>query len=297
MIEKYEELIKRSRNFYDKWVGKVCEDNLGDFIGELVKLDSFRFGTSYEWYEPCTSKDAHEFIFENPNPDKGLLLFFICCWLDMQSRYKIVWSNYLRKAVDWIEDPERFERPRGEFRHTATNIDKTLSVAKKNNYISKWFINTILKIVKENGNEKGNLYRFIGHVMIDLLEPSKSLDNKIYWLTKGYSELIGEWKRVWMFLMFLRRDKTIIKNLLTKAVSNKKDGTTALEYWYDSEYFSENESEIPVDVRVKEAWPRLWGFREQNEKTVGNSIHKIANDYKIPPSTFDIIFFGIESNT
>jgi len=293
MIEKYKELIGKSKSFYEKWVGKVCEDNLNDFVKESVKLDRFRFDTSYEWYEPCTSKDTHEFIFENSNLDKGLLLFFICCWLDMQSRYKIVWSNYLRKAVDWIEDPERFERPRGNYPHTYPQIDKTLSVAKKNKYISNWFINTILKIVKENGKEKGNLYRFVGHAMTDLLEPGKSKENKIYWLSEGYPELIGEWKRVWMFIMFLRRDRNMIKNLLTKAVNKKKDGIKALDYWYDSKYFSEKESEIPVDVRVKDAWPKLWGFEEQNEKTVGYNIHKIANDYKIPPSTFDVIFFGV----
>lgn len=293
MIENYKELISKSKSFYEKWIGKVCEDNLSDFVKESVKLDRFRFNTSYEWYEPYTSKDTQGFIFKNPNPDKGLLLFFICCWLDMQSRYKIVWSNYLRKAVDWIEDPEKFERPRGKFRHTAPNIDKTLSVAKENRYISSWFIRTILKIVKENGKTKGNLYRFVGYVMNDLLKPSKDLANNINRLAMGYPELIGEWKRVWMFLMFLRRDKTIIKNLLTKAVGNKKGGTTALDYWYNSEYFSEKESEIPVDVRVKEAWPKLWGFEEQNEKTVGKNIHRIANIYKIPSSTFDVIFFGV----
>ena len=119
----------------------------------------------------------------------------------------------------------------------------------------------------------------------------KDLASNINRLAMGYPELIGEWKRVWMFLMFLRRDKTIIKNLLTKAVGNKKGGISALDYWYDSEYFNENESELLVDVRVKDAWPQLWGFGKQSEKTVGFNANKIADKYHVPPSAFDIIFF------
>ncbi len=61
MIENYKELVRKSNNFYEKWVGKVCEDNLRNFVKESIKLDKFRFNTSYEWYEPYTSKDTQGF--------------------------------------------------------------------------------------------------------------------------------------------------------------------------------------------------------------------------------------------
>lgn len=293
MINQYEELIIKAGNFYKKWVGKVRENDLENFIEEVYKIDNFRFTNSFEWFEPITNKYTQKLIFNNPDPDKGLLLFFVCCWLDMQMKYKIVWSNFLIKAADWIEDSEKFERPRGNFLHTASNIDKTLIVAKENESISNWFIKTVLKIIKENDKAKGNLYRFVGHVMTDLLEPSKNLNNKISRLIYGYPDLIGEYKRVWMLLMFLRRDKKIIKDLLTKALIDKKNGAIALEYWYNSNFFRENESELPVDLRIKDAWPKLWGFSEQNEKTIGYNAHQIAEKYKIPSSIFDVIFFGV----
>lgn len=293
MIEKYYELEKKSRDFVIKWDGKVCEDNLNDFINESVKLDKFRFETSYEWYEPKTYEYVRKYIIENPNPDKGLLLFFLCCWLDMQMNYKIVWSTFLEEAAGWIEDPVESKRPRGSFIHTAPNIEKTLSVVVRDKSISDWFIKTVNRIIKENGKRKGNLYGFVGHIMTELLTPSESLKTKIYWLTSGSVALIGNWKRVWMLLMFLRRDKNIVKKLLTRALEDKKHGKKAIDYWYDQYYFNENESELPVDKRIKDWWPRLWGKGELSEKSVGYKAHEIAKRYKIPPSTFDAIFFGV----
>jgi len=36
-----------------------------------VRLDKYRFETSYEWYEPKTYEYTKKLIFENENPDKG----------------------------------------------------------------------------------------------------------------------------------------------------------------------------------------------------------------------------------
>ena len=197
MIEKYNELNKRSRDFIRNWDGMVSEDNLDDFIKEAVKLDKFRFETSYEWYEPVTYKHTKKYIFENPNPDKGLLLFFLCCWLDLQMDYRIIWSRLLEEASYWIDDPERYEIPRGSYPATAPNLVKTLNVANSFGNISSWFIETILNIAKENYKNKGNLYRFVGHIMSNLLEPSKYLSSTISYLKQGNVDLLGNWKRLW----------------------------------------------------------------------------------------------------
>lgn len=293
MIEKYHELLEKSRDFSIKWDGKINDDNLDNFIREAAKLDKFRFETSYEWYEPKTYENTKRFIFENPNPDKGLLLFFLCCWLDLQMDYRIIWSRHLEKASYWIDDPKRFEIPRGSYPATMPNLIKTLNVANSFGSISNWFIETILNIVKDNSKNKGNLYRLAGHIMSDLLEPSKYLSSTISYLKQGNADLLGNWKRLWMLIMFLRRDNNIIKNLLGKAFENKKNGMKALNYWYDKDYFNKNESELPVDIRIKERLPRLWGLGELSEKDVSYKAHEIAKNYKIPPSTFDAIFFGV----
>lgn len=54
----------------------------------------------------------------------------------------------------------------------------------------------------------------MGCIMSDLLKPSKYLTGKIqYGLEAGKPELIIEWKRAWMLLMFLRRDMNLVKDL------------------------------------------------------------------------------------
>jgi hypothetical protein len=265
---KYDELVKKSSNFLLKWNGKIDSGSLDDFIKEVQELDKFRFNTSYEWQEPVTYDYTKKYIFENPDPDKGLLLFFLCCWLDLQMDYRTVWSKYLEQAKNWVDDPENTAIPRGSYPTTERNLVKTLNVANKSGNISNWLKNKLLEIVKENHNGDGNLYRLAGNIMSDLLEPSKELRSTIDSLKYGYVELLGNWKRLWMLVMFLRRDKNIIKNLLIRAFKNKKDGLEALNYWYKKDYFNENESELPVDIRIRERWPKLWNQRGMTEKDV-----------------------------
>ena len=73
---KYNELVKNSSDFFIKWNGKIGAENRDDFIREAQELDKFRFDTSYEWLEPVTYGYTKKYIFENPDPDKSLLLFF-----------------------------------------------------------------------------------------------------------------------------------------------------------------------------------------------------------------------------
>ncbi|MBM3702327.1 MAG: hypothetical protein FJW63_04940 [Actinobacteria bacterium] len=72
-------------------------------------------------------------------------------------------------------------------------------------------------------------------------------------------------------------------------VSNGKE---AVKYWYDNNYFSENESELPVDVRVQAAWSRMFNEPDIDTKDIGYNAHNLALKYNIPPSAFDAVFFG-----
>lgn len=128
--------------------------------------------------------------------------------------------------------------------------------------------------------------------MDELLQPSCTLRNEIYSLKTGSCGLLGNWKRVWMFLMFIRRDQNIIKNLFSRALESVCNGKEALKYWYDNEYFPENECELPVDVRVQQAWVRMFNKPGASTKDVAYSAHNLACRYDISPSAFDAIFFG-----
>jgi len=293
---KYDELVKKSSDFLKKWQGKISRESISEFINEVKGLDKFRFDTSYEWYEPVTYSYTKKYIFENPDPDKGLLLFFLCCWLDLQMDYRIVWSKYLEKTANWIEDPKNIKIPRGRYPATEKNLIKTLNVSNESGNISNWLKNKFLEIVKENPNGNGNIYRLAGHIMSDLLEPSQELNSTIGRLKYGYTDLLGNWKRLWMLVMFLRKDRNIIKKLLIKAFKNKENGLEALSSWYKKDCFDDNESELPVDIRIREKWPKLWNIASMTEKEVAITAHRIAGTYKIPSSTFDVIFFGGSNN-
>ncbi|GAH60391.1 unnamed protein product, partial [marine sediment metagenome] len=193
--EKYDEFILVSKRFVNKWIDSVNDDSMENFINDVKEADSYRFTNSYEWYEPETYPYTKKYIFENSNPIKGLLLFTLCCWMDMQMNYKIVWSRLLEEADQWVDNPQAYPIPRGNFPATAPNICKTLEVSQEKN-IAKWFSEKILHIVRENGACNGNLYRFLGYVMEELLEPSYTLRGQIYNLKHGNCGLLGNWKRV-----------------------------------------------------------------------------------------------------
>ena len=210
----------------------------------------------------------------------------------MQMSYKIVWSKLLEQATDWVDNPDTSQTPRGSYPATAPNILKTLKVSQNYGNLSNWFSEKMLYIVRENGQSKGNLYRFLGIVMDELLEPSNSLRGTITRLKHGYYGLLGNWKGAWMFLMFIRRDKSIIKNLINSVLGSAEKGKEALKYRYDESYFSENESELPVDIRVQAAWMKIFSEQNLDTATIAQKAHHLALKYNIAPSAFDAVFFG-----
>lgn len=288
----YFKWIKKSHSLVNKWVGKVDLNSEINFIKDVIDADNFRFEKSYEWYETETFPYTEKYIFNNSDPKKGLLLFTLCCWMDMQMNYKIVWSKLLEQASNWVDDPINCKTPRGNFSATTSNILKTLEATKKAGDVAQWFSETIMHIVKKNGKSKGNLYRFFGSIMNELLVPSKSLTGAIYRLKSGNLDIVGNWKRAWMFLMFIRRDKNIIKNIFTKSLELTIKGKEAINYWYDNNYFSEMESELPVDARVQNAWIKIFNKSSLSTVDIGYSAHLLAEKYNIPPSSFDAIFFS-----
>ena len=290
--EKYFEFISTSRKFVNKWISSVNSISMDNFVSDVKEADSCRFLNSYEWYEPETYPYTKNLIFENKNPLKVLLLFSLCCWMDMQMNYKIVWSRLLEQADRWVDNPQDCPIPRGSFPATTPNICKTLEVSVSNKNIARWFSEKILYVVKENGKSNGNLYRFLGFVMEELLEPSRTLRGTIYNLRHGNYGLLGNWKRAWMFIMFTRRDQNIIKNLFSSALESVDNGKEALKYWYDNNYFSEKESELPVDVRVQSAWSKMLNESNLDTKEIGIRAHNLALKYNIAPSAFDAVFFG-----
>lgn len=271
--------------------------NLNHFITNAISLDYDRFSTGVEWSEPNIYNSVSTYIFRNSNPDQGLLLFTLCCWLDIQARYTRVWDKDLAAAYNWLMN--RNNIPRGNYRNTSPHLMLTMNtINATGGSISQWFIQTVENIVRNNGPKKGNIYRFAGEVCNSLYALGKQgiiNDLRIGNLTQSHFSG-GHYKRVWMFIMFLRRDNSVIKCLLTRAL-NRVDSQRApqiINWWYDPQYFDPNECELPVDRRVLYKWNQLsnvLGVHCTQPYQVAIQARQIAINNNISPSVFDAILF------
>ena len=189
-------IFERFKNTVLNAAENVTEETL--FVNEAIRIDKLRFGRGDEWGEPRICQDVNRLIFKNPDPNEGLLLFTLSCWLDMTAPYTTVWTTYLQQAKRWIDDKGHV--PRGEYRHTNPHLLLTLKTLKEYGSLGQWFIHKIESIVKNNGQESGNVYRLAGEMCMDLYsKPKTATSLKNGCLPNNFSG--GDHKRFWMFLM------------------------------------------------------------------------------------------------
>ncbi|MHA1596007.1 MAG: hypothetical protein ACTSXX_14955, partial [Candidatus Baldrarchaeia archaeon] len=257
---------------------------------ELIERDKYRFETGYEWKN---FKGAMNVIFNDGNSfglnaDKRLLIFWICCILDRQVPVEKVWNDGVYMTVKFIN--RGFKPPYPKLRcNEDIYIEKTVNTLSKSEYggsLARWFINTI-RSLKPYG--KGTLYRFCYRVFSELLDPSNYYDS--YKLKNGEVGLLGRWKRLWMFVMFLKRDNSYIRRLLEAAVRPLPHGDEVLRIWYDENCFSSLECELPVDRRIKEAFEMKFNFRA-NERKIAELAHIFGEKAGVSPSVLDVMFLS-----
>jgi len=273
-------------------------------LQNATKADEMRFNTGSEWGELTIYRSVTERIFHNPDPDNGLLLFVLSCWLNMQLAYTTIWTTYLSKAKSWIEHdawqkPPR-NTPKGRFpRLVQPHLEKTVYTLDTGSYarsLGSWLVQAVLGIVQEHGAAPGNLYRFVGKVCADLYEPAASASRFVGFMRQGRlpTSFRGtHYKRLAMLVMFLRRDQSLIKCLLTRALLAQPHGDDALRYWYDPAYFDPTESELPVDSNVVNNWSALGipGLGASSPTIVAMQARRLARKHNLPPSVFDAILF------
>jgi hypothetical protein len=264
------------------------------FLDQAKRIDKLRFDTGDEWGEPTIFYTVRRLIFSNPNPDEGLLLFTLACWLDMQVAYTTVWTTYLRQAKDWIDG--KGVVPRGNFPATTPHLLLTRKTIQTYGSISQWFVRKINGIAEKHGREDGNVYRLAGEVCSDLyskLQVVDSLRNGV--LPNNFSG--GDHKRFWMYMMYIRRDNSVVRCLFTRALERFDKGKQAIQYWYDPEYFNPMECELPVDRRVKANWNTIFkklgipSLPTESTSLVAVKARSMSHETSIPPSAFDAILF------
>ena len=260
-------------------------DRLRELKPKLLKLDEKRFTTGHEWEE---LDKAMNIIFNPNNPyglnaDKRLLIFWMCCILDRQAEVERVWNEGVLQSVEYIQGERRkYPKIRLNENHHFKRTEETLK--KYNNSFTKWFAS---KIEKLEPYGKGSLYKFTYEVFNELLQP-RSISDALE-LAKGKPGLLGEWKRLWMFIMFLRRDKSYVKKLVEDALTLLPKGERILEIWYNDDLFNPIESELPVDRRVINNFKRKFRVKA-TEKQIGKIAHIFGVQEGIPPSVLDVLY-------
>ena len=258
-------------------------DELKKLKPHLLKRDKERFTTGFEWEE---LDGAMNIIFNPDNKfgldaDKRLLIFWMCCILDRQAKVKKVWNNGVLQSVEYIQRTRKnYPKIRFDESENFRKTEKTLR--NYDNSFIKWFASKIEKL-KPYG--EGSLYKFTYEVFNDLLAGSTTTIELQY----GKPGLLGEWKRLWMFIMFLRRDKSYIKKLVEEAFSLLPNGKKLAKTWYNDKLFNPIESELPVDNRIKNSFKNIFKIKF-TEKEIGRIAHKFGRQEKIPPSTLDVLY-------
>jgi hypothetical protein len=265
------------------------------FLDQISELDRLRFGgRSPEWGHPITREVTNQLVFGSEHPH-ALTLFVMTCWFDMQEPYTRVWTDYLRRLSKWIdaetqrEDDLKFGRFSEE---KARHAWKTWQACQVDGFES-WFVKTINRIDKKNQGKNGNFRRFVGRIILDLMEPGSSARKDVIDLANGTHRCVLQ-KRAWMLAMFLRRDQGIIKCLLEQRVQRIKGGPEALKSWYDGRKFPEAESELPIDGRIEELGPELFDARIMMPSQIASAAHEWGRTHQRAPSVLDALFFAMD---
>lgn len=271
------------------------------FLSASQEADKLRFASSPEWSETPIATQVGESIFRNPDPAEGLLLFILTAWLDLQAPYVRVWNHMLVQAQSWLHglawsDPAK-NIPRGNFPPVRPHMLKTieaLSRPKFSGSAAAWFVSSILNIALKNGPRRGNTYRFVSSVCQDLYEAK---DGRFTASIAGGElpfEYMGtHYKRLWMLMMFLRRDQHVIRCLLRRATASVPSGEEAFAYWINDLYFDPLELELPVDARVRASWQALpfVSPAKKSVEAVAREARRLARDSAVSPASFDAILF------
>lgn len=311
------ELECRAKELRESFSG-MSAGPTAEFMARLRELDEFRWTSGAEWGHPKTRDACFSHIFGRPDerggPERGLALFLMACWLDRQKPYESVWSRGLESLDAWLGphetsedawsrglkyldawlameglgDPPGLPEDKEHIRYTVQRGMRGHSGG-----IPGWFRSVIRHLAgrRDPNIEKRNTYGFLGHLMGMFLDLGENAVMDVLRLCEGGIVLIP-YRRAWTALMSLRRDRSLVRCLLTRALHALPDGQEVLRLWYDDDMFPPTQCQLPVDGRVKEGFQRLFPGSARNEAELMRRAKEFADREHISPSSFDVLFFG-----
>jgi len=285
-------------------------DNVDRFVKVCSKLDELRFAGTIDWNGLATN------IFHNLKltaPDK-LLLFWLCSIIDQFYKYEQIWTTGEKAMLKIVEkQPSKLLDLQDiilDGKVIKVDGDQFILVRDDLKRIQNTF--TFLFSYDEvDGSPSTKLVHFLGQLIKKLQGRSGTLKlahyiDKHLWQGTPYSPInpnISERelmkflrrprKRLWMFLMFLRRDPSVMKifkDALTEVYGEHR-GSQLYEAWTSEEKFSTKELELPSDMWNQRLFNAL--LRNAIPGKISDAkkmARQFARKYDISPTVFDVTF-------
>ena|GEM_PF-5858714 len=294
-------------SFFKRTIGS--RDLIDRFVKVCIKLDELRFAGTIDWNGLATN------IFHNlklSNSDK-VLLFWLCSIIDQFYPYERIWTvgeRAMLKLLEEVTDPKDLEHVVINGRVIKLNGEQFILVRDDLERIQKTY--TFLSSYSEvDGSPSIKLVHFLGQLIGKLHGKGGVVKlayyiNRHLWHGKPYTQvsfyvdrrelkkfLEQSRKRLWMFLMFLRRDPSIqqiLRNALIEVYGSSK-GAQLYELWINEEKFSTKELELPSDMWNQRLFNALIGRVVPGKLRDAKKIaRKLAEKYDISPTVFDVTF-------
>jgi hypothetical protein len=289
------------------------------FVKVCQKLDELRFMDTISW--GILGKN----IFSNPRlkASTRLFLFWLCSIVDQFYGYVTVWTKGENAMLKLIEDcPQSFAKVdekiknlrkdnkgnmigdiffngtkftlvRDDYSRIRNTFDFLAQYDKPETSLDEKFVRVLGELIAGNQGESGILktaYFLDGWIFSNTRISSDPILNEL----QGFREKPR--KRLWMFIMFLKRDPCV-QNLFREAlfeVYGNESGKALFSMWNDDSKFNPKEIELPGDMWNQRLFKALLSelptFLKQQPK---RTARELALRFNLSPSVFDVTFeFG-----
>jgi hypothetical protein len=291
-------------------------DPIVSFTRVCQKLDELRFMDSIDW--GILGKDV--FGTSTLKASNRLLLFWLCSIIDQFYGYIMVWTNGERAMLRLIQDcPKSFsdvnlkivDQRRDRMGNTVGKIavdgsgfilvrDDYARIKNTFNFLAKYgspemsfderFVRILSKLVAGNQGKNGILkaaYFLDGWLFSNsTISPNPTTSQLHEFREKPR-------KRLWMFLMFLKRDpcaRALFREALIQVYGNNS-GIALFNIWTDDSKFKPQELELSGDMWNQRLFKALLTelpiFRNRQPK---RTAREIASKFDLSPSIFDVTF-------
>ena len=289
------------------------------FVRVCQKLDELRFAGTTDWGVLGPN------IFKNPRlaPSTRLFLFWLCSIIDQFYGYTTIWTKGEKAMLRLLEgtprsfsdvdekmqnlrkdrrgrtmgdiyiENGRFALVRDDYERIKNTFEFLEQYGNREKDFGTAFVETLAGLLSRCAGNKGILkfaYFLDGGLFSGITVSTNPSTSELRMFQKKPR------KRLWMFIMFLRRDPAVL-NLFREALTEVCDGNVSsnlFNTWEDVSRFDPKEVELPGDmwnVRLFAALlSELPSFLEKSPKDARVLARELATRYSISPSAFDVTF-------